>query len=185
MIDALLFALLETPVTGPRQHCPIDRAVYTLRGATSFTAGFARQDRRKVHPSDLVFWLKTPERLYVFSFQSPNGYGGTYLAPDVDPRLAVGMTDAEERDAHARATSGDELSIPFDAFTSGLEEHFEMPPQSSDRAPAFIFARALGPALWYEPVRLSGNDPAAKPESMPIGMFAMSGCDRPPPPQRP
>lgn len=167
-------ALLDAP------SCPIERAVYRLQEAGDYSAGFARQDRRKAHASDLVFWLNTPRRTYWFSFGSPNGYGGTYISPDVDPRAAARMSDEEEREATGRATAGETLVIPFDAFGPDLKA-YETPPQSTDPAPARLFARGLGPALWYESVRLSGNDESAEPESMPIGMFAPAGCGGPPP----
>jgi hypothetical protein len=44
-------------------------------------------------------------------------------------------------------------------------------------APAFLFARGLGPSLWYDRTALAGNDPAAEQESMPIGLFEPAGCD--------
>jgi hypothetical protein len=175
----LAAALLHLPLAAPA--CPIERAVYKLEGGPEFTAGFARQDRRKVHASDLVFWLKTPTRTYWFSFGSPNGYGGTYIAPDIDPRLSVRLSDEEERDAAERMHKGeDRPSIEFDAFDARLKA-FESPPQSTDKAPARLFARRLGPALWYEPVSLSGGDESAAQEAMPIGLFEPAGCSGPPP----
>ena len=86
LLAAAAGAALEPP------PCPIERAVYRLHGAPEFSAGFLRQDRRKVFASDLVLWLKTPQRAYFFSFGSPNGYGGTWISPDVDPRLSVTST---------------------------------------------------------------------------------------------
>jgi hypothetical protein len=180
MSQALLIAaLMHLPLAAPA--CPIDRAVYRLKGAPEFTAGFLRQDRRKVYASDLIFWLKTRERTYYFSFGSPNGYGGTYVTPDIDPRRSARLDDEAERDATGKVTSGEAMNIEFDAFAGDLKA-FEMPPQSTDKAPALLFARGLGPALWYEPIRLSGNDEAATQESMPIGLFEPAGCDGPPPP---
>jgi hypothetical protein len=162
MIFSLMAILVAAPLDVP--DCPIDRAVYRLNGAPGFTAGFLRQDRRKVMASDLVFWLKTPKRTWFFAFSSPNGYGGTYISPDIDPRLAVRMTDDEEPPF-----------IPFDAFGPDLKA-YEGPPGSTMPAPARLFARGLGPSLWYESVTLAGNDPKAEQESMPIGMFEPAGC---------
>jgi hypothetical protein len=153
--------------------CPIDRAVYRLHGAPAFTAGFARQDRRKTYASDLVFWLKTPKRTYWFALSTPNGYGGTYLYPDVDPKLSRASPEPLEP---PRPPEGEErLSIEFDAFAADRSA-FRMPPQLKNRAPAFLFARGLGPALSYSAVELAAGDPKAEMESMPIGLFDRFGC---------
>ena len=174
----LLAALAATPLSAPA--CPIDRAVYRLHGAPAFTAGFARQDRRKTYASDLVLWLRTPSRTYWFSFGSPNGYGGTLLEPDVDPRLAARMDDDAEREAAERVSAGAPLAIQFNAFRPDLAA-FESPPQSSDPPPALLFARGLGPALWYDWTRTAGGDRSALREAMPIGLFEAAGCAGPPP----
>ena len=178
MLLYLLAAIAQPPLAAP--ECPIERAVYALDGAPQFTAGFAAQERRKRLASDLVFWLKTPERTYWFSFGSPNGYGGTYLAPELDPRASARLSDEEERAAAEMMQPGIEpLSVEFDAFAADLKA-FEAPPQSSDAAPALLFARGLGPALWYNSVGLSGGDDLAAAESMPIGLFRAAGCQGPP-----
>ncbi|HYG48606.1 MAG TPA: hypothetical protein VD846_11790 [Allosphingosinicella sp.] len=176
----MLTALLLAAAVPAPPACPIERAVYRLDGAPRFTAGFARQDRRDSAVSDLVLWLNTPKRTYWFSFGSPNGYGGTYLAPELDPRVSVRLSDDEERDAAERMHKGEPLSLPFDAFAANLSA-FESPPRSTDRPPSLLFARALGPALWYSPVALAGGDSAAEPESMPVGLFKAAGCGGPPP----
>ena len=172
-----LAAAVAAPLEAP--SCAIDKAVYRLNGAPEFTAGFLKQDRRKVNASDLVLWLKTPKRTYFFSFGTPNGYGGTYIAPDIDPRRSVRLDDDAERDAAAKASAGEPVTIEFDAFRGDFSA-WQAPPQSSDKAPALLFARRLGPALWYEPVRLSGNDEGAVQEAMPVGLFEPAGCGGPP-----
>jgi hypothetical protein len=175
----ILSLLLAAAVPAP-PDCPIERAVYRLNGAPRFTAGFARQDRRDSAASDLVLWLRTPKRTYWFAFGSPNGYGGTYLAPEIDPRLSVRLSDDEERDSAAKMRPEEPLEIAFDAFAADLGA-FPTPPRSSDKAPALLFARDLGPVLWSRPGALAGGDPAAQPESMPIGLFEAAGCAGPPP----
>ena len=175
----MLTALLLAAAVPAPPACPIDKAVYRLQSDRRFTAGFARQDRRDSAVSDLVLWLKTPKRTYWFAFVSPNGYGGTYLTPEIDPRLSVRMSDDEERDAAEKMQPADPLSIPFDAFAADLAA-FKAPPRSSDKAPSLLFARALGPALWYGPASLAGGDEKAQPESMPVGMFRAAGCAGPP-----
>ena len=176
----LLAAAVATAAPLPAPDCPIDRAVYRLNGAPAFTAGFAPQDRRKRFGSDLAFWLSTPKHLYWFSLGSPNGYGGTYLAPDLDPRRAARMDDDEERAAAERIEAADMPPIPFDAFAPDLSAP-NGPPQASDPAPALLFARGLGPALWYDWTRAAAGDPRAVQESMPIGLFEPARCDGPPP----
>lgn len=178
MLTALLLA-----ASVPAPACPIERAVYRLEGAPQFTAGFAEQDRRDRYASDLVLWLDTPKRTYWFAFGSPNGYGGTYLSPEIDPRLSARLSDDEEREAAARLQDSEPLGLPFDAFDSKLKA-FGAPPQSSDRAPALLFMRAIGPKLWYGPSELAGGDTTAETESMPIGLFEAAGCGGPPKEQK-
>jgi hypothetical protein len=175
----MLTALLLAAAVPAPPACPIDRAVYRLHGAPQFTAGFARQDRRDTAVSDLVLWLNTPKRTYWFNFGSPNGYGGTYLAPEIDPRVSVRLSDEEEREAAGKMRLAEPLSLTFDAFAADLSA-FGSPPQSRDKAPSLLFARSLGPALWYGPVELSGGDSRAEEESMPIGLFEAAGCGGPP-----
>lgn len=175
MITALLLA---AAVPAP-PACPIEKAVYRLKGDSKFTAGFSRQDRRDSSTSDLVLWLNTPKRTYWFGFASPNGYGGTYLDADLDPRVSVRLSDDEEREAADRMEPPEQLTLKFDAFRADLSV-FGSPPQSSDKPPSFLFARDLGPALWYGPSTLAGNDQTAESEGMPIGLFVASGCGGPP-----
>jgi len=175
----MLTALLLAAAVPAPPACPIEKAVYRLKGDPKFTAGFARQDRRDAGASDLVLWLNTPKRTYWFGFGSPNGYGGTYLTPEIDPRISVRLSDDEERDAAKRMEPPDPLSIQFDAFRADLAA-FAAPPQSSDKPPSLLFARGLGPALWYGPSTLAGNDSTAEPEGMPISLFVPAGCGGPP-----
>jgi hypothetical protein len=175
----MLTALLLAAAVPAAPACPIEKAVYRLKGDPRFTAGFARQDRRDSGVSDLVLWLNTPRRTYWFTFGSPNGYGGTYLNPELDPRVSVGLSDDAERAAAGRMEPPEPLNLEFDAFRSDLAA-FKAPPRTADRPPALLFARGLGPALWYGPSTLAGNDPTAEQEAMPIGMFVAVGCGGPP-----
>jgi hypothetical protein len=176
MLTALLLLAAAVP---PPPACPIERAVYRLDRAPQFTAGFARQDRRDSSVSDLALWLKTPKRTYWFAFVSPNGYGGTYLKPELDPRVSVRLSDDEEREADEKMRPADALSLPFDAFAADLRA-FKAPPQSSDKPPSLLFARGLGNALWYGPSNLAGGDSGALKEAMPVGLFKAAGCGGPP-----
>lgn len=177
MLPALLLA---AAVPAP-PDCPIDRAVYRLHGAPTFSAGFARREGRGASASDLAFWVETPLRTYWFEFGSPNGYGGTFVSPALDPRQTAEMSDEELYEALDRLKAVEApVSLGFHAFDSGLEA-FPYPPGSDSSPPALIFVPDLGRSLWYSPVELAGGDPAARDEAMPTGMFEPAGCDGPPP----
>ena len=178
MILMLAAMAAAQPLAVP--DCPIDRAVYRLHGNPEFTAGFALQDRRNGLHSNLAFWLRTPEHTYWFSMESPNGYGGIYIRPNIDPRRSVRLDDDAERDEHERIEALEPQRIPLDAFRADVSA-FDTPPQSEDAPPALLFARSLGPELWYDWTRLGAGDPGAVQESMPIGLFEPAGCDGPPP----
>jgi hypothetical protein len=176
MISGVLLAVAQPPLAVP--PCAIDQAVYRLQADPRYTAGFARRDPRLANVSDLAFWLRTPKRLYWFSFGSPNGYGGTYINPGPDPKAEAEALEAErdeEPEPGAPGPEADYVSIPFDAFDADLEA-LQHPPQSTDPPPARLFVRGLGPALWYEPVSLAGGDETAEEESMPVSMFEPAGC---------
>lgn len=173
----LLALFLAAAVPSP-PACPIERAVYRLHGAPTFTAGFERLDRRGASASDLAFWVKTPLRTYWFEFGSPNGYGGTFVSPALDPGRSVGMSDDELYEALDRLKAvGEPVSLGFHAFDSGLES-FPYPPATGSAPPALIFVPDLGRTLWYSPVELAGGDPSAKDEAMPTGLFEPAGCRR-------
>jgi hypothetical protein len=144
------FASVEAQAAG----CPIDRAVYGQPGNAGVTAGFAHQRVRSDYASDLVFWVKSGAQMFWFSFASPNGYGGTYISPQIDPRLVRPTgDDGETPDARlpAARTAGQDAEVPsiaFDAFSRDLKA-YGGPPQSADPAPAYLFSRQLGAAFHY------------------------------------
>jgi hypothetical protein len=155
--------------------CPIERQVYRHQADGRFTAGFARLDPRLPGPTDLAFWLKTPKRTYWFSFHSPNGYGGTMIMPDLHPEAAARALEEDAPPVVAPIDGEPPVTIDFDAFHADLSPYLD-PPQVEDPAPARLFARGLGPALWYNAVGLAGGDAKAEAESMPIGMFETFQC---------
>jgi hypothetical protein len=172
---------LSTLTTQPADllECPVDRAVYHLRIAPQFTAGFAHQDPRKAQRYDLVFWLKTPRRTYWFSFDEPRWregdyiHEGAYIVPDIDPKRAAKMGDhevMEHRDWIRRAEP-----IAFDTFSP--EFYAWGVPSSGNPAPALVFARGLGPLLWREPWLLTLGEGEAEQEEMPLGIFELAACD--------
>jgi hypothetical protein len=172
---------LSTLTTQPADllECPIERAVYHLRIAPEFTAGFALQDPRKAQRYDLVFWLKTPKRTYFFSFHEPRWnegdylHEGAYIVPDIDPKRAAKLDDysvMEHPDWIRRAEP-----IAFDTFSP--EMYAWRVPHSGNPAPPLIFARGIGPLLWREPDLLTAGDGRAEQEEMPLGIFELAACD--------
>ncbi|HEX8262066.1 MAG TPA: hypothetical protein VF547_04240 [Allosphingosinicella sp.] len=178
MLLALALALAAAVPSPPA--CPIERAVYRLHGAPTFSAGFARHDRRNAYASDLAFWVRTPVRTYWFAFGSPNGYGGTFVSPALDPRRSAKLSDDDLYEALDRLKAVEEpVSLGFHAFDSGLEA-YPYPPGTDSSPPALIFVPDLGRTLWYSPVALAGGDETARDEAMPTGFFEPAGCDGPP-----
>lgn len=174
----MLLALALAAAMPSPPDCPIERAVYRLHGAPAFAAGFARHDRRNAYASDLAFWVRTPARTYWFAFGAPNGYGGSFISPALDPQRSAGMSDDELYEALDRLKSVEEpVSLGFHAFDSGLEA-LPYPPQPDGSPPALIFVPELGRALSYQPVELAGGDSTALDEAMPTGFFEPAGCRR-------
>lgn len=163
--------------------CPIDRTVYAQAGNAGVTAGFARQRVRSDYASDLVFWVKSGKQAFWFSLSSPNGYGGTYISPQIDPRLVKpAVEDGGTPDARlpaARSAAGADVpNIAFDAFRADLTA-YNWPPQSMDPAPAYLFSRELGAAFHYnhngEPL-----GPQTETVGIDIAFWRPSGCSRQP-----
>ena len=176
----LLSLLLAAAVPSP-PACPIERAVYRLHEVPGFTAGFARQERRVASASDLAFWVRTPLRTYWFSFGSPNGYGGTFVSPALDPRRTARMSDDELYAAldRLKAATDEPVALGFHAFDGALGA-FESAPATDGPPPALVFVPDLGRTLWYSPVALAGGDQKARDEAMPTGFFEPADCDGPP-----
>lgn len=172
--------LLDAP------KCAIDKAVYVLKGAPEYTAGFTKLAHGRM-TSDLLFWMKTPKRTFWFSFESPNGYGGTWIVPSVSAELLDKEDMREEgeppqaiKDWEASAKKAGDApdplrTITFDTFDPDLAAA-EGPPQSEDGAPARIFMRGIGQALWYSWDWAAAGDPKAEQESMPTAMWEPKEC---------
>lgn len=187
----LLAAAICLPATAQAQmldapKCAIDKAVYALKGAPEYTAGFTKLAHGQM-TSDLLFWIDTPKHTYWFSFESPNGYGGVWLSPS----LSAALVDAEDmreegeppqafKDWDASAKAANEAQDPlqnitFDAFGPDLGS-YEGPPQSTDKAPARIFLRGIGQALWYSWSWAAAGDAKAEQESIPTAMWEPKSC---------
>lgn len=152
-------------------ECTAEHAVYKLRG-TEVTAGFTKQAVRVQMTSDTFFWIRTEDgRKWWFAMWSPNGYGGAYLTPDKD---ATRLTEADNN--AARRNREETAHIDFDSFDENFD-HIPGPLQSDDPAPAHLFARGLGPLLWYDSVIAANGDETAPEESIPTAFYDRVGCD--------
>jgi hypothetical protein len=138
--------------------------------------------------SDLMFWVRTTKRTYWFEFGSPNGVGGTWIHPSVPPEVHDADDAREDAQEPAQAIENWKASQPrpeaphdplqnitFDAFGRDLTK-FDSPPQSSDTAPARLFMRGLGQALWYSWTWAAAGDPKAEQDSIPTAMWEPKEC---------
>jgi hypothetical protein len=169
-------------------HCPIDRVILTQSETPGVRAGFARQKVRSNYASDLVFFVQRGNDRFWFGFSSPNGYGGTYIHPQIDPsqvkqpntdegpddRLPTMIVADAEQSHEIRY---EQLRMDFDAFGPDLAI-YPGPPQSTDPAPAFIFARELGPHFYYAGNRGLYN--LTEPVGVNIDLWRATGCDKVP-----
>jgi hypothetical protein len=164
--------------------CAIDHAVYTQKGNPGVSMGFAKQGIKTSYASDLVLYVQRGKDKFWFGFEAPNGYGGTYLYPRLDPKLVKPAADGEtpsdtlppgDPSAAAIEAAKDETiaELNFDAFNAALDA-FTGPPQLSSKAPAYIFARDLGPLFHYAH---NGNlYKLSEPVGIEIAMWRQTGC---------
>lgn len=186
ILMATFFAMLTgvpTHAAVPQKKplaCPIDRVIYRQPGNSETVAGFARQGLRTSYASDLVFWVRGGGQTFWFGFASPNGYGGTYLyqriAPSaVKPTAEDGATPVDTL-PDAAGEESEIASVDFDAFDANIKAYPAVP-QSTDHAPAYIFARGLGPLFHYAH---NGNRyitlPADKSVRIDIAMWRPAEC---------
>ena len=166
--------------------CPADRVIYRQPGNRATTVGFARQRVRTDYSSDLVFWVRSGGQVFWFRFSSPNGYGGTFISPQIDPRkVRAPADDGETADASlprkpvaAGETAPETPSIPFDAFRSDLST-LPSPPWAKDAPPAYLYLRMLGEAFHY-----NHNSESLGHQTETVGidpvMFRIAGCAKAP-----
>jgi hypothetical protein len=171
----------------PPMACPITRILYAQPGNPGVTAGFAKQGIRTSYASDLVFYVKRGKDKFWFGFESPNGYGGTYLYPRIDPKLVKANVPEGETPSDAipalktesapddKSDADDRAQIDFDGFDLSLKT-LSGPPQLNSKAPAYLFARGLGPFFHY-----AHNYDYYKlldPVPVDIAMWRPVGCDK-------
>jgi hypothetical protein len=177
---ALPIATLGVATAQAKPACPITQAVYSQPGDNGVKAGFVLQGIKTAYASDLVFWVKAGSDTYWFGFQSPNGYGGTYVYQRLAPSAIKPAADGETpSDQAAEAETDEPQQMMFDAFDIKLKA-YSGPPQASDAAPAYLFARELGPLFHYAH---NGNAYIAKgnaPVKIDIAMWQQTGCSTKP-----
>lgn len=167
---ALIFIALGSVVIAP--VCRAEFAIYKLRGAPGVTAGFTRQRYQINYASNLFFWVRTADRRkWWFSMNSPNGYGGTFLSPDVDATKII----KADRDADQSSAAENSVVVDFDMFDRDYGIINTLP-QAGTHAPSHLFARGLGPLVWYNPIGAANGDKTAKTASIPIAMYDLKGC---------
>lgn len=176
----LLALASANPAMAETAKCPIERAIYTQAGNDGVEAGFVRQGVVTRFASDLVFYVRNEAHTKWFGFSSPNGYGGTYIDEQIDPKL-VKQSEADDEtpdDTLPRSETLDQEDdgsnmLPFDAFDAKLNA-YNSPPMAKDPAPAFLFSRELGPYLHYG---LSGATVTGdRPLSVDIAFWRLTGC---------
>ena len=174
-VPALMAVAGTSASASASQGCPAERAVYKLRGAPGVTAGFARQRYQLNYTSNLFFWIQTSDRRrWWFSMNLPNGFAGISLSPDVD---ATKITRADH-EADPPPAPENPIQIDFDMFDRNYGV-IEIPPQARTPAPAHLYARGIGPLVWYNPVGAANGDKTAKTASIPIAMYDLAGCHLP------
>jgi hypothetical protein len=160
-----------------RPACPIARAEYSQPGNSGVTAGFALQNVKTSYASDLAFWVKANGQTYWFGFQSPNGYGGTYiyqrLAPDVIKPVAHESTPNDQ----ASGLEDEPKNMMFDAFDARMNA-YDTVPQADSKAPAFLYARELGPLFHYAHNGNAYIKTGDKPVKINIALWRFTRCAR-------
>lgn len=168
-IAVLAFALFAA--TGVRAaDCPVEQAVYSLRGQPEITAGFIPARHGVSAQSDLYAFVTTTERTYWFSMTASNGYSSIYLLPVTDPYHPADANDGPQPIGSAE----DGASIALYPLDASLDIAVN-PPNKGDMAPAYLFTPELGPTLWYSPASLT-TDPAAGRDSIDRALFEVTDC---------
>lgn len=164
--------LLALASTSMPSLCLVERAVYRLRGSAGVTAGFTGQRFQTNYASNLFFWIRTPDkRKWWFSMNTPNGFAGISLSPDVD---ANKITKADH-EAEEPPQTKDAIQVDFDMFDRNYNV-IATTPQRGIRAPAHLYARGIGPLIWYNPIGAANGDKTAKVVPVPIAMYDLTGC---------
>ena len=183
LIFVAMALVAATPATA--KTCPIERTIYKQPGNNNVSAGFVKIDPRETPVSDLLFFVERKGERFFFGFASPNGYGGAYIFPRVDPAKAPFDPNSDDVtewrlpgqiEAESALTEGrepEDYSMEFDAFDAKLRPS-DSPPTSKNQPPQYIFSRELGPHFAYAHV---GNLYDLKEQVIvEIAMWRPSGC---------
>jgi hypothetical protein len=158
-----------------KSTCPITQAVYSQPENKGVTAGFALQGIKTAYASDLAFWVKANGQTYWFGFESPNGYGGTYIYQRLAPDLIAPVTHESTPNDQANRSEDEPKMLMFDAFHTNMKAYTAVP-QAMDKAPAYLYARELGPLFHYAHNGNTYIEKEDKPVRINIAMWQQTGC---------
>lgn len=164
ILTAVMILATATPaLAAAPASCPITRAIYTQPGNPGVALGFTKQSVKSRFASDLVLLLNAGQQSFWFGFDMPNGYGGPYITPQIDPKLVKDVPEDSEGSPddrispdgapldpseEARASYYTDNQMDFDAFDARLINLARVP-QANDAPPRYLFARGLGPLFHY------------------------------------
>ncbi|MBL8579438.1 MAG: hypothetical protein JNK47_19725 [Mesorhizobium sp.] len=166
-------SMAATEITFDDLACAAEQATYTLKSNPAFSAGFIPAKHFASTPSNLYFWIKSPQRTYWFTFGVGVGYTGISLGPVGDPYVADG----------GDPDNGPVVIEPDDTSSRSLRIYpmqrdftvLENPPNAGDPAPDVWFAPEIGSVLWYSPRDVT-LDETAERDPMERGVFIRTGC---------
>lgn len=158
-----------------KSTCPITQAVYSQPGGDGVTAGFALQGVKTAYASDLAFWVKANGQTYWFGFESPNGYGGTYIYQRLAPEVIEPVKHESTPNDQANGSEDEPKMMMFDAFDAGMKAYTAVP-QAKDKAPAYLYARELGPLFHYAHNGNAYIKTGDKPVRINIALWRQTGC---------
>jgi len=127
--------------------CPVEQALYRIRGAPEASWRFVATPHALNAFSDLAAQVDFEGETYWFAFSASQGYSRNYIGRTVDPFEAAALVDAGEDPDPLYAEpeyNGSELHL-FDAAFDAIENI----PQRGDPAPAHILATGVSSAIWY------------------------------------
>lgn len=133
---------LATPALAQAKTCPIEKAVYRLKGFEKTASLRFVKDPAMARQTQLsgVLSSNVTGRTYKFYIAVSNGYSTHYL---IDANHPKSQTDDDDK-----GDVNDETpSYAFYSFDSALR--VMNLPNPGERAPAYVFIPDIGASLWY------------------------------------
>ena len=131
----------ETPLTG--LECKAEKVTYSLPGNAIWAAHLTKPNIRPSAASDMLLMVTGPAFVRDFSFETSQGFGGTYLqVTDYDEDTEQSMPAAKQP----------EDAIAFHAFArnaSGGWMRIADAPQSDGIVPVAIYIPDVSKHFWY------------------------------------